>query len=85
MSGLNSKQILLTIKLRRPGNDLQKEAMVPTCLNNFKDLADNSQRLFNCSPQKARGQANDLLCFPSFLNLWEQILSLPHYDILWIM
>lgn len=60
MAGLNSKQILPTIKAGRPGNDLQKETVVPTCLNNFKDLADNSQGLFNCSPQRAKGQANDL-------------------------
>lgn len=52
-AGLNSKQTLLTIKAGRPGNDLQKENVVPTCLNNFKDLADNSRGLFNCSPQKA--------------------------------
>lgn len=60
MAGLNSKQTLLTIKAGRLGNDLQKEAVVPTCLNNVKNLADNSQGLFNCRPQKARGQANDL-------------------------
>lgn len=60
MAGLNSKQTLLTIKAGRPGNDLQRETAVPTCLNNIKDLADNSRGLFNCSPQKARGQANDL-------------------------
>lgn len=60
MAGLNSRQTLLTIKAGRPGNDLQKETVVPTCLNNFKDLADNSQGLFNCSPMKARGQTNDL-------------------------
>lgn len=67
MAGLNSKQTLLTIKAGRPGNDLQKETVVPTCLNNFKDLADNSPGLFNCSPQKARGQTNDLWSFLSFL------------------
>lgn len=50
MAGLNIKQTLLTIKAGRPGNDLQKETVVPTCLNNVKDLADNSQGLFNCSP-----------------------------------
>lgn len=60
MAGLNIKQTLLTIKAGRPGNDLQKETVVPTRLNNVKDLADNSQGLFNCSPQKARGQANGL-------------------------
>lgn len=42
MAGLNSKQTLLTIKAGRPGNDLQKETVVPSCLNNFKNLADNS-------------------------------------------
>lgn len=67
MAGINSKQILLTIKPGRPGNDLQKETVVPTCLNNFKDLADNSRELFNCSPQKARGQANDLWSLLSFI------------------
>lgn len=30
--------------------------MVPTCLNDFKDLADDSQGLFNCRPQKTRRQ-----------------------------
>lgn len=60
MAGLNSKQTLLTVKAGRPGNDLQKETVVPTCLNKFKDLADNSRGPFNCSLQKARGQANDL-------------------------
>lgn len=60
MAGLNSKQTLLTIKKGRPGNDLQKEPVVPTCLNNLGDLADNTRGLFNCSPRKARGQANDL-------------------------
>lgn len=53
MAGLNSKQTLLAAKAGRPGNDLQEEAVVPTCLNDFKDLADNSPGLFNCSPPKA--------------------------------
>lgn len=42
MAGLNGKQTSLTLKAGRPGNDLQKQTVVPTCLNNFKDLADNS-------------------------------------------
>lgn len=83
MAGLNSKQTLLTIKAGRPGNDLHKETVVPTCLKDFKDLADNSPGLFNCSPQKVRDKLMALK-LPFILDSKRETLSLPLYDIFYI-